>query len=321
MEKKLLIYSFPDKNPEYLQPQIDSYKKYMETDNTELIIINSSNSHKETIDDICKNNSIQCITYGGNRDVPWSNYYVEQLNWFRDNIQININDNILFIHSDMFFINKLDYKRLLNDKKIIFNPQYRDTPYHPINDGNFNYFYMWDGVLLFDSGYFNENNLTKLFDWGYIGGVSDVGGKTHTLISSLNKNDYDFFEFFNYNSLDKNILEVHLNGNIQYLINIDDKIFSEKKPQIGNRSFPYENEHENYEKYLSEKFLKIKKEFIDNYEFLPPVSIDIIQFKNDEISEAPIFHFKSGTGYSPHYNQTYAEIKLNQIKKIINREL
>ena len=221
----------------------------------------------------------------------------------------------------MFFINKLDYERLLTNKKIIFNPQYRDTPYHPINHGNFNYFYMWDGVLLFDSEYFNENNLTKLFDWNYIPGVSDVGGSTNKLISLLNKQDYDFFEFYNYNNLDGDILQTHLNGNIQYYIDIEKGVFNNHLPQMGNRSFPYEDEYNNYQQYLCDKFLDIKKNFIDGYEFQNPISIDIIQFKNDEISEAPIFHFKSGTGYSPHYNQTYAEIKLNQIKKIINREL
>ena len=154
---------------------------------------------------------------------------------------------------------------------------------------------MWDGVLLFDSEYFNENNLTKLFDWNYIPGVSDVGGSTNKLISLLNKQDYDFFEFYNYNNLDGDILQTHLNGNIQYYIDIEKGVFNNHLPQMGNRSFPYEDEYNNYQQYLCDKFLDIKKNFIDGYEFQNPISIDIIQFKNDDahgwINLVDILHY------------------------------
>ena len=61
MEKRLKIYTFPDKNPEYLQLQIDSFKKYMDDGNTDFIIVNTSNLHHQEINDICVLNNIQVI--------------------------------------------------------------------------------------------------------------------------------------------------------------------------------------------------------------------------------------------------------------------
>ena len=115
MNKQLKIVSFPDKNPEYLQLQIDSYNKHMKDIDTELIIINASTHHEDEINQICKDNNIKCIKYTGRRDIQWDSYYIEQLHWFRDTVQCNVSDYILLMHSDMFFINRLDYKSLMNN--------------------------------------------------------------------------------------------------------------------------------------------------------------------------------------------------------------
>ena len=165
MEKRLKIYTFSDKNPEFLQLQIDSYKKHMNDGNTDFIVINASNNNinNDEIITICGKNNIEMIPYNGIR-VDFPKYVVEQYAWFRETIQENSTDFILLIHSDMFFINNLDYKKLMSLKKIYFNPQYRDTPFYKVHDGTFNYFYMWDGIILFDNEYINQNNLRQYFD-------------------------------------------------------------------------------------------------------------------------------------------------------------
>jgi len=317
--KKLKIFSFPDKNPEYLQLQIDSYKKHMFDSETEFIIINASNEHAQTIKNICYENKITCINYTGPRNVPFSRYYVEQLNWFRDIFQATSNDYFMLIHSDMFFINKIDYNGLMNEKKLYFTPQYRDTPIHRINEGNFNYYYMWDGVLLFDNEFLNSNNLTQYFNWDYIHGISDVGGQTIDLLKKINPMDYGYFEMWNYYNCTNDLVQFVLNGNINYSFELSSKKIKETI-QMGDRSFPYELINQNYSDYLVDKVLKLKETFVDPYHFQDPVHIDIIQLLNHSINDAPILHFKSGSGYQKFHNVEYSNIKLEQIKKIIFRD-
>jgi hypothetical protein len=314
--KRLKIYTFPDKNPEYLQLQIDSFKKYMDDGNTDFIIINASNNNSVIIDEICDNNNIQHITYNGNRDVIFSKYYVEQLNWFKDNIQSKIDDYVLLIHSDMFFINNLDYKKLLTNKKLYFNPQYRDTPFYKVHDGTFRYFYMWDGVLLFDSEYLNENNLLQFINWDYINGISDVGGQTNRLLENIDMSVVGYFEMWTHHEfhIDSNILSSGLNGGIHFTINLNDDVKKIREGiQMGNKSFPYEKDVDDYENYVIDKIIKIKENFIDPFNFENPVHSDCIQVIGEPIETSPIFHFKSGSMYKNKHD------KLEQIKKIIFR--
>jgi hypothetical protein len=311
MEKRLKIYTFADKNPEFIQLQIDSFKLHMDDGNTDFIIINASTSNFSEIESICEKNNIQSMKYTG-IVTPFPHYVVEQYAWFRELIQSNTKDYILIIHSDMFFINKLDYKKLLSKYNIIINPQYRDTPFYKITHGNFNYYYMWDGILLFDSQYFNEKNLTKLFDWGMVQGVLDVGGQTTKLLKSLSKEEVGFFEFWTYHELKDNVLTTGLNGGVGFTINVTDKKI-ETPFQMGNKSFPYETDKSDYESYIIEKSLEIKKIFIDPYDFISPVHSDWIQVLDEPIEQAFIFHFKSGS-MDTNKNNFH---KLEQIKKIV----
>jgi hypothetical protein len=314
MKKRLKIYTFPDKNPEYLQLQIDSFKKYMDDGNTDFIVINSSNNDADEINNICLNNDVEVIPYSGVR-VSFPQYVVEQYAWFRDNIQNKSNDYILLIHSDMFFINKLEYEKLMLDKKIYFNPQYRDTPFYKIHDGTFRYFYMWDGVVLFDSEFINNNNLRQYFNWGFIRGITDVGGETNIFLQNIDLNNVGYFEMWTHHSLMGDKLHSGLNGGIGFTINLNDEIKKiEEGIQMGNKSFPYENENINYENYVIEKIIKIKEIFIDPYNFENPVDSDWIQILGEPIEKSPIFHFKSGSMYKNKFN------KLEQIKKLIFKD-
>ncbi len=318
-ERKLKIFTFPDKSPEYLQLQIDSYMKYMMGSDTEFIVINASNENENIINDICYKNNIMVIRYDGPRNVPFSRYYVEQLNWFRETHQKNSKDCFMIMHSDMFFINKIDWKNLIENKKLYFTPQYRDTPCHPITEGNFKYYYMWDGFLIFDNDYLNSNNLTDLIDWDYISGISDVGGKTENLLSKINPEECGHFEMWNYYNCTDGSVEFVLNGNINYSFSLENKSIREKI-QMDNRSFPYESEESDYKRYLVDKILNLKGEFIDPYDFQDPVHVDLIQIYGGDIKETPILHFKSGSGYQNFHNPEYSSIKLEQIRKIIFRD-
>jgi hypothetical protein len=318
MEKRLKIYTFSDKNPEFLQLQIDSYKKHMNDGNTDFIVINASNNNinNDEIITICGKNNIEMIPYNGIR-VDFPKYVVEQYAWFRETIQKNSTDFILLIHSDMFFINNLDYKKLMSLKKIYFNPQYRDTPFYKVHDGTFNYFYMWDGIILFDNEYINQNNLRQHFDWDFIYGITDVGGNTNNLIKNINPNDLDYFEMWTHHEISGNILHSGLNGGIHFTINLNDENKKIREGiQMGNKSFPYEIDQSNYETYVIEKILKIKELFINPYEFENPVDSDWIQVLNEPIETAPILHFKSG---SQLYNKNKFH-KLEQIRKIVFRD-
>lgn len=316
MKKRLKIYTFPDKNPEYLQLQIDSFKKYMDDGNTDFIVVNTSNNNASEIASICFNNGIEVIEYTGSRP-PFPHYVIEQYGWFRDNIQVNSKDYILLIHSDMFFINKLDYKKLMFDKKLYFNPQYRDTPFHVVIDGTFRYFYMWDGVVLFDSEYINENNLTQFFNWGFIDGITDVGGQTNKLLETIDMSVVEYFEMWTHHGFNKetNMLSSGLNGGINFTINLNDDIKKIYEGiQMGDKSFPYEKNVEDYESYVVEKIIKLKEIFIDPFDFENPVHSDCIQILGEPIEKSFIFHFKSGSMYK---NKTH---KLTQIQNIIFRD-
>lgn len=319
MTKKLQIFSFPDKNPEYLQLQIDSFTKYMKSDEVEFVVINASNNFKDEVEEICNKNSVRCIQYTGKRDVPWSHYYVEQLNWFRDEVQSKTDDYIMLIHSDMFFVNKLDYKKLLKNKKLYLNPQYRNLNkgYNPPND--YKYFYMWDGVVLLDSEFFNKENLTRLFDWDYLP-VSDVGGKTYKLLESLDKSVFGIFEFWNFGEEAGDSIDTHLNGNVRILVNSRTKklkVFATNSEYTHGKLLPYESEKEDYGSYYSEKILSIKEVFIEKFKFPNPPSVDLIQVMDESIENAPIIHLKSG---SRSYDTNYISAKVDAIRNLIYRK-
>lgn len=316
MEKRLKIIVFPDTNPEFIQLQIDSFKKHMDDGNTDFIIYNSSVVNYDLINNICNENNIECINYTGDKNIKFPTKVVHQLNWFRDNVQNKSNDYFLFIHSDMFFINKLDYKRLLEKKKLYYNPQYRDTPFYKVHDGNFNYFYMWDGVLLFDAEYINNNNLNQFFDWDFIHGITDVGGKTQKLLENINKNDIGYFEFWTHHKITDNTLYSGLNGASHFTLNLNNLDKIQEGIQMGSKTFPYENDNDNYEKYIISKIMKLKEMFVDPFDFENPVDSDVIQILDEPIEKSPIFHFKSG---SVSYNKNKFH-KLEQIKKIIFRD-
>ena len=84
----------------------------------------------------------------------------------------------------------------------------------------------------------------------------------------------------------------HLKTMINEIIDVNDKKIMEPI-QMGNRSFPYEDENLDYNNHLVSKIVKLKEKFVDPYNFENPTHIDIIQFLDEPIENSPILHFKS----------------------------
>jgi hypothetical protein len=316
--KKLKIYVFLNKEKDYLQLQIDSYKEFMDDGNTEFIVVNGAQNkgHRDLINDICEKSSIETIQYHDANNTTYRWYGGAQMHWFVQNIQPTINDYIMFIHPDMFFVNTLDYKKIMAEKELYFIPRYHQG-----------FFYMWEGVILFNSEFINENNLTKQFDLsGYYvknGIRTDGGGKTQHMLENMNPDDYGFFEFWNIGDINGDEMDTHLNGHVRYTFNINSDsihLTSPGKPKpgpmMGDKSFPYEEGREDYEKYYIDRFKTIKKRYVDGYDYPKPIHIDLINVHND-FDEYFLLHFKSGTLYQKHQNEHYRDIKMEVLNKVL----
>ena len=317
MSKKLKIFALPNKEIKYLNLQIDSFRKYMDSPDVEFIIINGSIHQREEINQICKDREIRVEQYHG--ELNWSpiEYGTKHYNWFVDNMVRGSSDYILLIHPDMFFINKIDYKNLLSDKKLMFVPRYTED-----------FFYMWEGMILLDADFFNTTGLIDHFDiTGFLKGPhgwTDGGGASSKLLEKMNPGDYGFFEFWNLHDFDDNSYVTNLNGHARYRFDLSDRkiiwdVTGIPGPFLEDRTYPYEEGRENYDDYYIDNFLWIKDNFISGYPFPRPVHIDII-CKDGDLRNPFVIHFKSGSGYQDFFNENYQEEKMNALKKVVHKE-
>jgi hypothetical protein len=222
----LYIYSTHFNMPEYIELQLYSIKKYIMND-YKYIIINDAKNYKdltnfnqddieEKINNICKNNNIECIRfpqeYHTNRTIlfpktmePNTNNSVTRC---ADVVQFSINHYInnynngylMILDADMFFINSIniiDYMRNYNVAGIKQKMGY-----------------LWNGICIFDSTLpLKELN----FDCGYVNNEPvDVGGYTYYFMINNKKiinylpitcNHYTYPETYNnINNKLKNLL-------------------------------------------------------------------------------------------------------------------
>ena len=314
--KKLKIYVFLNTEKDYLQLQIDSYKEFMDDSNSEFIVVNGSQNYRDLIDGICEKNGINTIQYHDKDNTTYRWYGGAQMNWFIQTIQPTLDDYIMFIHPDMFFVDTLDYRKLMDEKSLYFIPRYHEG-----------FFYLWEGVILFNSEFINENGLTQSFDLSGLytknGIRTDGGGKTQLMLEQMNEKDYGFFEFWNVGEINGDDMDTHLNGHVRYSFNLnDDKIhlIAPGTPKEGalltTKSFPYEDDREDYAKYYIETFKKIKDKFINGYDYPNPIHIDLINVHKD-VDNQFILHFKSGTLYGEHQTESYKDIKMATLNKVI----
>jgi hypothetical protein len=318
MSKKLKIFTLPNKELKYLRLQIESYKKYMSSPDVEFIVINGSIHDREEINEICKEEGINVEQYFGESNWGPIEYGTKHYNWFVDNMIRGSSDYVMLIHPDMFFIDQIDYKSLLSDKKIRFVPRYTHD-----------FFYMWEGIILLDAEFFNSSGLMDHFDiTGFLKGPhgwTDGGGASSKLLEKMNPEDYGFFEFWNLHDFDDNSYMTNLNGHARYKFDLPDRkliwdVTGEEGPHLGNRTYPYEEWREDYRDYYIDNFLWIKDNFISGFPFPRPVHIDLI-CKAGDVKNPFIIHFKSGSGYQDFFNLDYQEQKINALREVIHRNL
>ena len=317
MSKKLKIFALPNKEVKYLRLQIESYKKYMSSPDVDFIIINGSIHHREEINEICKEEGINVEQYFGESNWGPIEYGTKHYNWFVDNMVRGSSDYVMLIHPDMFFIDQIDYKSLLSDKKIRFVPRYTHD-----------FFYMWEGIILLDAEFFNSTGLMDHFDiTGFLkgpNGWTDGGGASSKLLEKMNPEDYGFFEFWNLHDFDDNSYVTNLNGHARYKFDLSDRkliwdVSGEEGPHLGNRTYPYEERREDYSDYYIDNFLWIKDNFISGFPFPRPVHIDLI-CKSGDLKSPFIIHFKSGSGYQDFFSSGYQEEKIEALKQIVHRK-
>jgi hypothetical protein len=317
MSKKLKIFTLPNKELKYLRLQIESYKKYMSSPDVEFIVINGSIHDREEINEICKEEGINVEQYFGESNWEPIEYGAKHYNWFVDNMIRGSSDYVMLIHPDMFFIDQIDYKSLLSDKKIRFVPRYTHD-----------FFYMWEGIILLDAEFFNSSGLMDHFDiTGFLKGPhgwTDGGGASSKLLEKMNPEDYGFFEFWNLHDFDDNSYMTNLNGHARYKFDLPDRkliwdVTGEEGPHLGNRTYPYEEWREDYRDYYIDNFLWIKDNFISGFPFPRPVHIDLI-CKAGDIKNPFIIHFKSGSGYQDFFNPGYQEEKIQALKQVVHRK-
>ena len=314
MTKKLKIFSLPNKEVKYTRLQIESFKKYMDSPEVDFTVINGSIEHRDEINRICENTEIPVIEFFADSNLDPIEYGTRHYRWFIENIVANSTDYVLLIHPDMFFIGNLNYKKILSEKKISFVPRY-----------HVGLFYIWEGVVLIDCEFLNSSGLISDFDiLSFVqgpNGRSDGGGASFRFLEKMNPDNYGFFEFWNLHHYENDTFTTNLNGHASYKFNLQDRKLiqidtGKEGPILGNKTYPYEHESEDYVDYYINNFLWIKEKFVSEYPFPSPVHIDLISEAGD-LKNPFIIHFKSGSGYQNFFNTDYQEKKLIALEQIV----
>lgn len=328
------IVTYAHKRPDFIYYQYESIKKHLKSE-YEFIVFNNSvddiNLYNE-INKICSELYIKCIDviltddlkYINNELIFENQRYINPnfacsypLIWTFKNC-FNENDDIIcIIDSDMFFINDIDIENEIKDTDIIYIPQYRDR-----NQVK----YVWNAFVCLNIKR-NKNLLNLNWHPGSVNNVGcDVGGQSHY---DLIKNNFisktiEEFSIRDLHITDNNMFVHYIqNGNINYHLTIDknynllefkntggDKLFT-------NRSFPHETEFENHSEYVlgrTKSIIEIFEKY--NLNLPDPKHIGFIGFNNSQ--EYFILHYKSGSNYLEFTNDSYNQLKTNEIKKILN---
>lgn len=307
------VFVFVDRNTELLELQLSSFRRFLK--NSEVCIIDVCG--QSVVAELCSKYGVSRIVYTGNKNVAFKYYYVEQLNWFARTIQPHVSGNILFMHADMFLINDFDPNAILTGADFCVNPQYR------LEGGLIAYSYLWDGFCLWNNDFVRENDLLKLFDWGYIEGVSDVGGKTSKLFKAAGRKK--FFDFVSISDLKGENLTCSYNGNLRFNLDINNcKITQEEYWPLSiedGKNFPHQIPDPRYGENLSHLFLSIFS-IANQYNFPIPYSFDIVFNTEDwNLLLAPVLHLKSGSWAPMYRDEAYKQNKLLAISTLINREI
>jgi len=186
------IYTFSHKRPDFIEIQLNSFKKYLDHE-FEFVVFNNAGFDKNktnynAIWYICKKHNIKCIDIkldneliehiiNKHDEIPFNNniQYTNSgiacaypLCWAWKHIISPTNDKICIIDSDMFFVAKESIEQLLNQYDIVYKRQEVEGQRG----------YMWNGISFINLNTIpNKENL----DWwcGKVENIPvDVGGQT-----------------------------------------------------------------------------------------------------------------------------------------------
>lgn len=315
--KKLKIYVFASDYNEihYLKLQIKSFKKNFLTGNEELIVVNGSSTNKEEVDNLCKENNIQCIEYDNSLSIYGSRPHLNKCFGFYKFLTNEIqksNDYIMSLHTDMFFLKPLNYEELFNKKCFWFIPRYHDG-----------LFYVWEGIFMIDCEKFNEKGYGEFFDMSGIIPLGDGCSVSHYSLQKMDKNDFGYFEFWNLGETDGINYDTHLSGHKRYSFNVNERIvrdyYDGSGLRMGNKTYEYEDNIENYHEYYIKNFERIKEKYPDKFDFPKPMNFDVVSVYGNPTEEF-LIHFKSGSGYQHYYSENYRIIKLECLDKVIESQ-
>jgi len=355
--KKIKIFTLADHRPDLIEIQNNSIKKYVKDENWEHIVLNNainSNDHvrnskgkpanvlerNQLIKEICRsvgstnidikleekfritNNNVNFTDTVYKDGITATSY---ALNWTWDNFITEEYKNCInvIIDSDMFFMNDININDLMRNHNFAFIPQYRGDAQEV--------FYAWNGIIFVKPDQI-INPKEFDFDWGTIlGQRTDIGGYSHFYFEKYkNQLKILFLEFWNLGNLvyqnDEEKYEMcHLNGNLRFDFSMKNNEiikFEKNKEKLNEiydkKTFYYEEERENYQRYLVDKIIGIKEILAKKQIFLPdPIWVDFINVYNKDINESFIFHYKSGSNYQPFATEEYNLQKTKELKKIL----
>jgi hypothetical protein len=326
------IFTYAHKRPDFITLQYESIKKHVKCDFEYVVFNNAIDSYElsEDIKRICSQINVKCVDILIDQSIS-SNLIMGSLSnnqYSNANVgtsypimytfkhYITNESKICIIDSDMFFIGDINFDILMDNKDVMYIPQYRD---------NNNLKYMWNALVILN---FEKNEKLKELDWNcdYVGNVGlDVGGRTRFFLKENKLSEQIMEEYciydLSFNGLDK-IIHFILNGNINYNLTLNEKNELLSFSHTGgdklfeNKSFPYEQDSIDYPNHISNKITKILNTLNEQNVDLPnPKHIGFISLMGEE--EYFVLHYKSGSNYLPFSNNSYNERKTNEIKKLL----
>ena len=102
----LTIATLVDKNEDFIQWQYNSMRHFVK-DNSKYIVFNNSrdSERRVRIHEICEKSGIECISIYVNYKLDSSKIHAEALNEAWRNYLSSLSGTLMFLDSDMFFIN------------------------------------------------------------------------------------------------------------------------------------------------------------------------------------------------------------------------
>lgn len=330
--------------PDFIETQHKSLKKFLKCDFKYIVINNAkfskidqtkdSNYLIKEIKQICEKLDIETyevtecqnvlnkspagnINGGKYSADPYACNYAMQ--WVFDKIIPQTNGKVFLVDSDLFLINDINLEKSLDEFDAIYIPQYR---------GN-NVKYIWNMCCGF-----NFINYPKLLDlnWTYTtinGHRCDVGANTHFFLKENDKMRQLPIEEHSIYEIEKekdNQIKMHyvINGNSNYYLKTDLNFniieFNCKEKYCQNKTFEYEKDHLDYQKYIQNNLKKISEIFLANQEIekLPkPIRLGFVKRYDDDNFFG--LHYRSAANYLNYSTEDYNQNKTKLIKTIINR--